>query len=226
MLRQHAPQLRIRAINVVDLMALQPHEKHPHGLSDADFNALFGTDIPVIFAFHGYPWLIHRLTYRRGFHEHLHVRGYMVREYTEQYYLNMTEAYRQRCTDKAVLASHIEQWNKKINQHWNSVRLGNLETESADNRYAFTVQVYLDDLDADMVQVELYADPLDLSGDQAGPERHVMKQMERLSGAVYGYSYMTVIAAQRPISDYTVRITSFHPSAQVPLENQCILWQH
>ena len=76
LLHQHAPALRIRVINVVDLMTLQPREEHPHGLSDADFDALFGTDIPVIFAFHGYPWLIHRLTYRRHFHEHLHVRGY------------------------------------------------------------------------------------------------------------------------------------------------------
>ena len=76
LLRRHAPELRIRLINVVDLMTLQPHEEHPHGLPDADFNALFGTDIPVIFAFHGYPWLIHRLTYRRQFHHHLHVRGY------------------------------------------------------------------------------------------------------------------------------------------------------
>ncbi len=76
LLHQHAPQLRIRVINVVDLMTLQPHEEHPHGLSDTDFDALFGTDIPVIFAFHGYPWLIHRLTYRRAFHDQLHVRGY------------------------------------------------------------------------------------------------------------------------------------------------------
>ncbi len=76
LLRKFAPELRIRVINVVDLMSLQPQEEHPHGLPDADFDALFGTDIPVIFAFHGYPWLIHRLTYRRRFHDHLHVRGY------------------------------------------------------------------------------------------------------------------------------------------------------
>ncbi len=75
-LRRHAPGLRIRVVNVVDLMTLQPREEHPHGLSDAEFDALFGTDVPVIFAFHGYPWLIHRLTYRRRFHHHLHVRGY------------------------------------------------------------------------------------------------------------------------------------------------------
>ena len=76
MLRRLAPELRIRVINVVDLMTLQPREEHPHGLPDSEFDALFGTDVPVIFAFHGYPWLIHRLTYRRAFHAHLHVRGY------------------------------------------------------------------------------------------------------------------------------------------------------
>ena len=76
LLRELAPELRIRVINVVDLMTLQPHEEHPHGLPDRDFDALFGTDIPVIFAFHGYPWLIHRLTYRRACHDHIHVRGY------------------------------------------------------------------------------------------------------------------------------------------------------
>ena len=76
MLRQHAPELKVRVINVVDLMRLQPSEEHPHGLSNADFDTLFTTDKPIIFAFHGYPWLIHRLTYRRTNHPNLHVRGY------------------------------------------------------------------------------------------------------------------------------------------------------
>ena len=76
MLRRHFPDLRIRVINVVDLMALQPESEHPHGLSDKDFDVLFTKDKPIIFAFHGYPWLIHRLTYRRTNHRNLHVRGY------------------------------------------------------------------------------------------------------------------------------------------------------
>ena len=76
LLRQHAPELKIRVINVVNLMKLQPASEHPHGLSDHDFDALFTTDKPIIFAFHGYPWLIHRLTYRRTGHRNLHVRGY------------------------------------------------------------------------------------------------------------------------------------------------------
>ncbi|HSR25991.1 MAG TPA: phosphoketolase, partial [Candidatus Eisenbacteria bacterium] len=76
LLRRHLPDLRVRVVNVVDLMKLQPREEHPHGLSGAEFDALFTTDRPVIFAYHGYPWLIHRLTYRRTNHDNLHVRGY------------------------------------------------------------------------------------------------------------------------------------------------------
>ena len=75
-LRQHLPTLNIRLINVVDLMRLQPPSEHPHGLSDPDFDRLFTLDKPIIFAFHGYPWLIHRLSYRRHNHHNLHVRGY------------------------------------------------------------------------------------------------------------------------------------------------------
>jgi xylulose-5-phosphate/fructose-6-phosphate phosphoketolase len=75
-LRAHLPDLRIRVVNVVDLMKLQPQTEHPHGLSDPDFDALFTVDQPVIFAFHAYPWTIHRLTYRRTNHPNIHVRGY------------------------------------------------------------------------------------------------------------------------------------------------------
>jgi xylulose-5-phosphate/fructose-6-phosphate phosphoketolase len=76
LLRQHFPDLRIRVVNVVDLMTLQPHSEHPHGLSDREFDSMFTTDKPVIFAYHGYPWLIHRLCYRRHGHDNFHVRGY------------------------------------------------------------------------------------------------------------------------------------------------------
>jgi xylulose-5-phosphate/fructose-6-phosphate phosphoketolase len=76
LLRAHVPALKIRVVNVVDLMKLQPATEHPHGLSDIDFDQLFTTDKPVIFAYHGYPWLIHRLTYRRSNHQNFHVRGY------------------------------------------------------------------------------------------------------------------------------------------------------
>jgi len=76
LMRRLAPELKIRVVNVVDLMTLQPPSEHPHGLPDQEFDALFTTDKPIVFAFHGYPWLIHRLTYRRKGHGNLHVRGY------------------------------------------------------------------------------------------------------------------------------------------------------
>jgi xylulose-5-phosphate/fructose-6-phosphate phosphoketolase len=76
LLRERVPDLRIRVVNVVDLMALQPQSEHPHGLSDEDYDRIFPPAVPTIFAFHGYPWGIHRLTYRRHNHDQLHVRGY------------------------------------------------------------------------------------------------------------------------------------------------------
>ena len=76
LLRQHLPELKVRVVNVVDLMRLQPESEHPHGMSDAEFDSLFTQSKPIVFAYHGYPWLIHRLTYRRANHDNLHVRGY------------------------------------------------------------------------------------------------------------------------------------------------------
>jgi xylulose-5-phosphate/fructose-6-phosphate phosphoketolase len=75
-LRREQPELKVRVVNVVDLMRLQPDSEHPHGLSDSAFDTIFTKDKPVVFAFHGYPWLIHRLTYRRTNHSNIHVRGY------------------------------------------------------------------------------------------------------------------------------------------------------
>ncbi|HKB92960.1 MAG TPA: phosphoketolase family protein, partial [Gaiellaceae bacterium] len=75
-LRERLPDLKVRFVNVVDLMRLQPETEHPHGLSDREFDSLFTSDKPVVFAYHGYPWLIHRLTYRRTNHDNIHVRGY------------------------------------------------------------------------------------------------------------------------------------------------------
>jgi xylulose-5-phosphate/fructose-6-phosphate phosphoketolase len=75
-LRKALPEIKIRVVNVVDLMTLQPASEHPHGLSDREFDSIFTADKPIVFAFHGYPWLIHRLTYRRTNHANLHIRGY------------------------------------------------------------------------------------------------------------------------------------------------------
>jgi xylulose-5-phosphate/fructose-6-phosphate phosphoketolase len=76
LMRELLPHLRIRVVNVVNLMKLQPEEEHPHGLSDREFDTIFTKDKPIIFNYHGYPWLIHRLTYRRTNHPNLHVRGF------------------------------------------------------------------------------------------------------------------------------------------------------
>jgi xylulose-5-phosphate/fructose-6-phosphate phosphoketolase len=76
LMREELPDLRVRVVNVVDLMRLVPETEHPHGLPDDEFDALFTSDRPIVFAFHGYPWLIHRLSYRRTNHDNLHVRGY------------------------------------------------------------------------------------------------------------------------------------------------------
>jgi xylulose-5-phosphate/fructose-6-phosphate phosphoketolase len=76
LLRQHFPDIKVRVVNIVDLMTIQPSTEHPHGLSDREFDSIFTIDKPVIFAYHGYPWLIHRLTYRRANHDNFHVRGY------------------------------------------------------------------------------------------------------------------------------------------------------
>ncbi|MYZ12100.1 phosphoketolase, partial [Streptomyces sp. SID337] len=76
LLREHLPELAVRVVNVVDIARLMPQEEHPHGMPDSEYDALFTRDKPVIFAYHGYPWLIHRLAYRRSGHAHLHVRGY------------------------------------------------------------------------------------------------------------------------------------------------------
>jgi xylulose-5-phosphate/fructose-6-phosphate phosphoketolase len=76
LLRKRLPELKVRVVNVVDLMTLQSPSAHPHGLSDAEFDSIFTEDRPVVFAYHGYPWLIHRLTYKRTNHDNFHVHGY------------------------------------------------------------------------------------------------------------------------------------------------------
>ena len=128
LLRTLAPELRVRVINVVDLMRLQPPSEHPHGLPDEDFDALFTVDKPIIFAFHGYPWLIHRLTYRRRNHDNLHVRGYKeegstttpfdmtVRNDLDRFHLIKDVA--ERVPKLAPRAAHVAQaMQEKLMQH-------------------------------------------------------------------------------------------------------------
>jgi len=127
------PELRIRVVNVVDLMKLQPPSEHPHGLPDADFDQLFTRDRPIIFAFHGYPWLIHRLTYRRTNHDNLHVRGYKeegtittpfdmaVLNDLDRFHLT-SDAIRRLPALKERAAAPLEQLQKKLAEHHDYIR--------------------------------------------------------------------------------------------------------
>jgi xylulose-5-phosphate/fructose-6-phosphate phosphoketolase len=128
LLRRQFPELKLRVVNVVDLMALQPEIFHPHGLSDARFDQIFTRDRPIIFAYHGYPWLIHRLTYRRTNHHNLHVRGYIEEGTTttpfdmtvlnglDRYHLAMEVV--RRIPGLAVRAAHFtQQLQEKLVDH-------------------------------------------------------------------------------------------------------------
>ena len=130
-LRERLPNLKIRVINIVDLMRLQPDTEHPHGLSDIDYNALFTTDKPIIFAFHGYPWLIHRLVYRRA-NQRLHVRGYKeegtittafdmtVKNELDRFHLVMDAIERAQLNDDAAQKLY-EDMQKKLIEHNNYI---------------------------------------------------------------------------------------------------------
>jgi len=127
-LRQRFPELLVRVVNVVDLMTLQPQSEHPHGLSDKDFDSLFTTDKPVIFAFHGYPWLIHRLIYRRTNHKNVHVRGYKEEGTTTTPFdmtvlneldrFNLVDDVIDRLPQLANRAAHVKEWlHNKLIEH-------------------------------------------------------------------------------------------------------------
>ncbi|MBI2289599.1 MAG: phosphoketolase family protein [Betaproteobacteria bacterium] len=133
MLRQQLPDLKVRVVNIVDLMTLQQKEEHPHGLSDRDFDTLFTTDKPIIFAYHGYPWLIHRLTYRRTNHGNLHVRGYKEEGTTttpfDMAVLNDLDRFHlvadviDRVPKLGYRAAHLKQFVRdKLTEHWHYIR--------------------------------------------------------------------------------------------------------
>jgi xylulose-5-phosphate/fructose-6-phosphate phosphoketolase len=148
LLREHIPTLKIRVVNIVDLMTLQPSEEHPHGLSNREFDTLFTTDRPIVFAYHGYPWLIHRLTYRRTNHANLHVRGYkeegttttpfdmVVRNDLDRYHLAMDVI--DRVPKLGFRAAHVRQrLRDKLTDHRDYiVRTGEDMPEIRDWRWA------------------------------------------------------------------------------------------
>jgi xylulose-5-phosphate/fructose-6-phosphate phosphoketolase len=132
LLRTYLPKLKIRVVNVVDLMTLQPRSEHPHGLADPLFDAIFTRDKPIVFAFHGYPWLIHRLTYRRHNHDNLHVRGYKEEGTTttpfdmtvvnEMDRFHLAEDVVKRCELGAEAKTFIKMARGKLKQHSEYIR--------------------------------------------------------------------------------------------------------
>ncbi len=143
-----------------------------------------------------------------------------VREYTENYYLPAAAALRHRARDNGAAGVSLHRWQQTIAQHWASVHFGELRIESSPEKHSFHLQVYLGELDAEAVRVEIYSEP---SGDNP-PGRFEMLRTSQLTGPVKGYLYSVEVPASRPASDYTPRIIAWHPDVRIPLEEAHILW--
>jgi starch phosphorylase len=144
-----------------------------------------------------------------------------VREYTEHYYLPAAAAYCKRAAEQGALGAQILNWQRAVAQHWANVHFGPLRIETVTDQHVFQLQVYLNEMEPEAVQVELYADPL--NGE--APVRQVMTRGAQLVGAANGYLYNAQVPASRPATDYTPRLIPYHPDAVVPLEVAQILWQ-
>ncbi|HUK41679.1 MAG TPA: alpha-glucan family phosphorylase, partial [Candidatus Acidoferrales bacterium] len=143
-----------------------------------------------------------------------------VREYTEKNYVPFAEAYCRRLADKGALGEELVRWRNSIELHWSSLRFGEVKIETEQNWHTFHVQVYLNDLDPEAIQLELFADPLN-----GGEVIHQKMERGEQLVAARGFSYSARVPASRPATDYTPRVLPFHPAAQVPLEEPRILWQ-
>ena len=143
-----------------------------------------------------------------------------VREYTEKNYIPAAETYCKRCADGGALGAELVRWQNAIARHWSAVRFGDMRVETNQQEHFFHVQVYLDDVDPEAIQVELFAEPA--SGGDAICRR--MVRGEKLVAA-RGFTYSARVPASRPVTDYTPRVVPFHAAAQVPLEETRILWQ-
>ncbi len=145
-----------------------------------------------------------------------------VREYAENYYLPAAAAYEKRATEKGKLGEQIIDWRRSLERKWAGLRFGQSKCETTGEQHTFEVQVFLDELDADAVGVELYAD----GGSDSVPARQEMTRNRQLVGSVNGYVYTASVPANRPASDYTPRLVPRFPDVAVPLEASQILWQH
>jgi len=142
-------------------------------------------------------------------------------EYSEQHYLPAATAYRTRAVDKGATGETLVKWQQALEQHWAALRFGEMTLTTENEQHIFEVQVYLDELEADAVRVELFANGIEGSA----PERVEMKPVRQLVGAINGYAYHAQVPATRPASDYTARLIPHHDGVAVPLEDAHILWQ-
>ena len=147
--------------------------------------------------------------------------GRAVREYTEEHYLPGAAAYCARAAENSKAAKELLEWQRALAENWPHIRFGEIHFETHEREHVFEVPVYLDEVSADAVSVELYADPTD--GDQ--PIRQTMQRGHELLGSVGGYTYSASVPATRPASDYSARVVPFKPGAGAPLEANEILWQ-
>ena len=145
----------------------------------------------------------------------------VVREYTECHYLPAAAAYHERSADKGALGAQVSDWRHALAQNWPTLRFGEMTVETEGGQHVFVVHVYLNDLDPEAVRVELYADAI-FGGI---PVRHEMTRMHPLIAAVTGFAYHASVPADRPESDYTIRLIPRHHAAEVPLEAAWILWE-
>ena len=144
-----------------------------------------------------------------------------VREYTEQHYLPAATAYRKRAEESGAFGAQLLEWRRKLAEKWPALRFADARLVSDAGQYVFEVQLYLDDLDPQAVQVELYADGID----GCAPERVAMQRARELVGAVGAFTYRAVLPAVRPAGDYTARVIPYRDGVSVPLEHAHILWQ-
>jgi starch phosphorylase len=145
----------------------------------------------------------------------------MVREYVERMYLPAAAAYQRRSADHGQLAKELHEWWTTLQAHWHEVHFGAVEVSQEDDGWAFRVRVYLGEIPATSVRVELYADPTD----GEAPLRTEMERGDRIPGAINGYIYHACISTARPAADFTPRVVPYHPEARVPTEAPLICWQ-
>jgi starch phosphorylase len=143
-----------------------------------------------------------------------------VRQYTEEHYLSVAAAYRQRADNRGSAGADLAAWQAELAKHWLALRFGPATVEQKDKQYLFHVEVFLDDIDPDAVRVELYAD----AQKDRTPITHALDRGERLAGATNAFTYSASVPATRPVADYTPRLIPQHSGAFVPLEAPFILW--